>query len=428
MKSCTFCCAIIVACGLLRAADDSTSELPLGIVADKPETGRFVEVDRRFMVPYATTLPGSDVAIEMVPVPGGVFTFGSSPGDADRGEFELDAVEVRLPPFWIAKYETTWAEYWQYMKLIDDFAKFESIATSLKSDKPKLAHAAKQIVANLPAIAATLDEQVTLVDGITAPTPLYDPSTTYEHGEDPQLPAATMTPYAAKQYTEWLSKVTGQQYRLPTEAEWEYVARAGSTTSYPTGDQVETLDDYAWYDENSDFATQKVGQKKPNAWGIHDMIGNVAEWVIDEYDDEPAQATGQVLTWEQAIRWPSSEEGRIARGGFYDSVAEDVRSTSRLYSEDGDWKIEDPNQPKSPWWYTEYPSTGVGFRVVRSLDPLPGHVIAKFWEFNSPEMEEDVTKRVDGGRGKLGPANPTLPKAQGELEDELVTNLLEGKN
>ncbi len=403
------------------------SNLPPGLVATKPASGPCIEVDHGFMVPYTETIPGTDVTIEMVPVPGGLFTFGSSPDDEQRGENELYAVQVELPPFWVAKHEVTWSAYWQYMKLNDDFAKFESIAGTLASNNASLAAAAKQVVEQQPAIATVLSVEATYVDGVTAPTALYDESTTYECGQDPQQPAATMTPYAAKQFTKWLSGTTGTQYRLPTEAEWEYAARAGSETAYPNGDGPQSLDDYAWYDDNADYVTHLVGEKQPNAWGLHDMLGNVAEWVIDQYTDDLDRTADQPLAWEEAIHWPESNEARVARGGFYDSTAEDLRSTSRFYSEDVDWKASDPNSPLSPWWYTDYPSTGIGFRLVRSLQPLSPELIARFWEFNSEEIEEDVANRIDGRRAKLGAVNPNLPKAQAALEDPAVKALLNGE-
>lgn len=409
------------------ADDNIQSHQPKGVVSKQPQGGRSVKADGGWMVPYVETIPGTFLTVEMVPVPGGVFTFGAA-DDEDRGEYELDAVQVELPPYWIAKHEVTWQLYWAYMELNNDFTKLASIKAGLVSDEPAKVSAAKQVVENSEVIANAVNGEVAIVDGVTAPTPLYDPSTTYECGEDPQQPASTMTPYAAKQFSKWLSGVTGQQYRLPTEAEWEFAARAGSETAYPWGDDAADMKEYAWFEDNADYVTQKVGQLKPNAWGVHDMIGNVAEWVIDEYSDDLQRPEGKSLTWEQAVHWASSNEARICRGGFYDSAAEDCRSTSRFYSEDSDWKASDPNSPLSPWWYTDYPSTGVGIRLVRSYEPLSPELVKRFWEFESEEITEDVESRLAGGRGKLGPANKDLPKIQDHLKIEAVEELLGSGN
>lgn len=421
-------CCLFATLLLTATSQAKDSALPRGVVSEKPTAGPAIEVEGGYMVPYTETLPGSDVKIEMVPVPGGVFTFGSAEDDEDRGEYELAAVKVEVPPFWIAKHELTWDAYWKYMKLNDVFVKLQSIKSRLGSSNADEAAKAKAAVDNSPAIAMAIDEEVTYVDGVTAPTPLYDPGTTYEFGEDPQLPAATMTPYAAKQFTKWLGRTTGLEYRLPTEAEWEYAARAGSTGAYPAGVTADNLGEYAWYEDSSDWTTHEVGQLKPNAWGLHDMLGNVAEWVIDEYNEDLERPEADVLAWEQAVIWATSNQGRVCRGGFYDSAAEDCRVTSRFYSEDELWKAGDPNSPLSPWWYTDYPTTGIGMRVVRSLKPLPPEILQRFWEFESDEIKQDVRSRIAGGegRGKLGPANPNLTKAQQELEGDAVKALLDG--
>lgn len=422
---CVIVGSIVAAC-VVRAKQTS-DEGVLGIVEEKPAGGPFVKVEGGYMVPYAQMIPDSYVAIEMVPVPGGVFTFGSSTDDEDRGENELDAVEVELPPFWIAKHELTWAAYWRFMELNEDLARLESIKTMLASQEEGDAAAAKRTVEKHPAILIAIENEPTEIDGFTAPTALYDPDTTYESGKDPMQPAVTMTPYAAKQFTKWLSLTTGTNYRLPTEAEWEYAARAGSTTAYPWGDDAEQIDDYAWYEDNSDWQTQPVGKKKPNAWGLHDMIGNAAEWVIDEYQEEVEWPADRPLSWQQAIQRPSNYEGRIARGGYFDAAAEDCRVTSRYASEDEYLKSQDPNSPLSPWWYTESEAGGLGMRLVRPLQPLTPEQARLFWEVNSEDMAFDVRKRLAGGRGKLGAASPNLPKAQAALATDEVKKLLDGE-
>lgn len=419
------CTLIALARPVWLFADESgQAQLPKGVVATEPTSGRSVKVEGGWMVPYEETIPGTFLSVKMVPVPGGVYTFGAAPDDENRGDYELDAVQVKLEPFWIAVHEVTWSLYWSYMELNDDFTKLETIKARLASDDPDKAAAARQVLQKSQAIAQAVSAEVTMVDGVTAPTPLYDPSTTYECGEDPQQPASTMTPYAAKQFTKWLSRVSGQQYRLPTEAEWEYAARAGSQTAYPWGNDEQGVEEHAWYEGNADYVTHKVGQLKPNAWGIHDMIGNVAEWVIDEYSDELERPADKTLTWDQAVHWTTSNEARICRGGFYDSAVEDCRSTSRFYSEDADWKASDPNSPLSPWWYTDYPSTGVGIRVVRSYKRLSPELEKRFWEFESEEITEDVESRVAGGRGKLGPANESLPAIRDDLKISDAEKLL----
>lgn len=111
-------------------------------------------------------------------------------------------------------------------------------------------------------------------------------------------------------------------YRLPTEAEWEYVARAGATGDY-TGD----VDELAWYDKNSGDRVHAVGQKKPNAWGLYDLYGNVAEWCEDLYHDSYFGAPTDGSAW---ITGPDQKYGpRVTRGGYYSSSGADLRPTSR---------------------------------------------------------------------------------------------------
>src|SRR5437899_339736 len=119
-------------------------------------------------------------------------------------------------------------------------------------------------------------------DAVTRPAKPYV-EMSFGMGKD-GYPAISMTQHAANKYCQWLSAKTGQFYRLPTEAEWEYACRAGTTTTYFFGSDTNQLKDYAWYEDNSDFKYQKVGKKKPNPWGLYDMYGNVVEYVLDQYD------------------------------------------------------------------------------------------------------------------------------------------------
>jgi formylglycine-generating enzyme required for sulfatase activity len=251
-------------------------------------------------------------------------------------------------------------------------------------------------------------------DVISAPSTLYDPSFTFSKGDQPRQPALSMSQFAAKHYTKWLSKLTTQNYRLPTEAEWEYACRAGTTTAYSFGDDASQLKDYAWFSENTEGKTSNVGLKKPNAFGLYDMHGNVAEWVIDSYAADHYSKLGASATAAQAIRWASSDPKpllfpRTVRGGSYDDPAANCRSAARKASHDDDWREEDPNTPQSPWWFTSSYGLCVGFRLVRPLEVAEPKEIAKFWEADVPQLIFDFNYRIDEeGRGARGIPKPDL--------------------
>ena len=383
-----------------------------GLVADQPAEGRFVKTAAGYMVPYSVTIPGTNVAFEMVPIPGGRFKMGSPESEEGRSASEGPQFEVDVPPFWLGKHEVTWSEYKLFMDLYQPFKEIQSLRTKLTDS------AASRQLADFTALQAHLDSAVNAVDGITVPTPLYDPSITFEHGEDPRQPAATMTQYAAKQYTKWLTRITANDYRLPSEAEWEYASRAGAKTAYFFGDDAEQLGEYAWYFENSDEKTHVVGEKKPNPWGLYDIYGNVGEWTLDAfsengYDHVDANKTQTLAT---AIRWPAELFPRTVRGGHWDDDAEQCRSAARLASDDYEWKSEDPNIPLSPWWLTTYPAGGVGFRVLRPLEPLTNEQQKKFWEAHVDELVQDIQGRLEEGRGVKDNVNHHLPKTLEQLK------------
>jgi formylglycine-generating enzyme required for sulfatase activity len=208
-------------------------------------------------------------------------------------------------------------------------------------------------------------------------------------------------------------KTAGRVYRLPTEAEWEYACRAESETAFHFGGSSKLSDDFAWFG-NSNKQTHPVGQKKPNAWGLYDMHGNAAEWVIDGY----ANYMPQEAVVNAAKDWARTDkpDPRAVRGGSWEFPAAECRSSARLPSDDEAWKYQDPNLPLSPWWYTDDPARGVGFRLLRPLQTLPRMEIEDFWKIDSEDIQYDVDDRLNEGRGVLGLVDKDLPKAILDLQ------------
>jgi len=149
----------------------------------------------------------------------------------------------------------------------------------------------------------------------------------------------------ARAYAAWLKEVTGKSFRLPTEAEWEYAVRAGTTTEYFFGDDEDKLGDYAWYQDNSGGKTHLVGQKKPNSWGLYDMTGNVWEWVEDDWHKNYKGAPPDGRAWAGNPRGAE----RVIRGGSWYYGAHDCRTAFRYnYSAGGR-------------------DASIGFRLARSV-------------------------------------------------------------
>jgi sulfatase modifying factor 1 len=358
-------------------------------------TGHTIASERDGMAVYEETIPGTSVVFKMLPIAGGEFYLGSPADEPDRATDEGPQVLVKVDPFWMGRCEVTWAEYRQFMDLCRVFDRF-----------------------NERNVRQLTDENT--VDAVTAPSKLYDPSFVFDSGEDPNQPAVSMSQFAAKQYTKWLSLLTGDFYRLPTEAEWEYACRAGTTTRYSFGDNPSHLPEYGWFAGNSDeWVTGHVGQKKPNPWGLCDMHGNVAEWTLDEYHANRYAILPQGETAVNNLAWPTRLYPRVLRGGSWRDEANLCRSATRTASDDDEWRSYDPNTPRSPWWLASDEAQGVGFRIVRPLVAPPPAERVRYWDADVDSIQRDADRRIDNeGRGERGLVDPTLPAAILQLNAE----------
>jgi formylglycine-generating enzyme required for sulfatase activity len=241
----------------------------------------------------SVAVPGSKVSFGLVLVPGGTYKVGDPPRD------------VTLKPYWIGVRKVSWAEY------------------SLFYESRKEAK----------------------VDGITRPSQpdVVDPKEPFENGAEqgPTHPAISIGWFGAMGYCEWLSKKTGRRFRLPTETEWEVAARAGAA-----GAALDPLDDFAWHAGNSDAQSRELAKKKPNAWGLFDVLGNAWENCLEPHQPP---ALGPTL-----------------RGGSWKTPAADVRFAKRQNVPD-EWAERDPKRPLRLWWLSD--GNFVGLRVVSPADP-----------------------------------------------------------
>ncbi len=285
---------------------------------------RLPAVERAFVARLREKLIHAPLPANMAPIPEGDFIMGST-----NHKDEAPTHKVHIDAFYMDKYEVTWDDFRKFM-----FAKDEG------------------------------------VDAVSRPTRPYV-EMSFGMGIE-GFPAISMTQHAANKYAEWLSQKTGQFYRLPTEAEWEYACRAGTTTAYSFGDDVKQLVNYAYFAINSGGKYQKVGLKRPNPWGLYDMHGNVMEWTLDQYSTDFYAHSPAANPWNQATKpYPHA-----VRGGSWQDPAEMLTCSARVAS-DPSWKEQDPQLPKSIWYETD--AQGLGFRLVRPMRIPSAEEMYKYW-------------------------------------------------
>jgi formylglycine-generating enzyme required for sulfatase activity len=300
---------------------------------------------------YTETIKGVDreskaemtARFDMVPIPGGVYLMGSPDSEPGRTAGEGPQHPVRIRPFFMAKTEVTWDEF-------DVWWKEQGATVADENDAKRKKDP----------------------EALTGPTPTYVDAD-YGHGHSGH-PVICMSHHCAMEYCRWLAKKTGKPYRLPTEAEWEWACRAGTTTPYFYGTDPKQLGDYGWYVKNAPFnegedpQTHKVATRKPNPWGLHDMYGNVWEWCVDHYEKDYSKYPKDKIS-----DWPVTLPGgkyfpHVVRGGSWSDEADRCRSATRRGS-DKSWIKDDPQRPQSIWWLTRMDM--IGFRVVCPVEEQP---------------------------------------------------------
>lgn len=304
---------------------------------------------------YTETVPAAGASLRMIAIPGGTFLMGSPAEEPHRKPDEGPQHKVSISPFWISETEIPWELYTAFME----------------NGRPRAKDG--QLLEEQP------DDE--LWDSVTQPTAPYATMNLgmghgYEHG----LPAISMSHHAASKFCEWLSAQTGHYYRLPTEAEWEYACRAGSAGAYSYGNGEASLDQYAWYWNNSNDRYQKTGSKKPNKWGLRDMHGNVAEWVLDSYVPDAYGKRSGLPAKDPLVIIPGAPH--IVRGGSWEDDPDSLRSAARRASTPA-WNRQDPQNPKSIWYLTD--GGMIGFRVVRPMNIPDIMTMHRLWNFSKGE-------------------------------------------
>jgi len=284
---------------------------------------------------YEQKIPGTNVSFKMIAIPAGSFLMGSPENEKGHQPDEGPPTKVNLSAFWMEEHEVTYDEYVLFLD---------------ESRDPG-----------------------PLPDGVTRPSPPYI-DFTLGMGKTGGFPANSMTQYGALMYCKWLYNKTGIFYRLSSEAEWEYAARAGSEKKYSFGDDETELNKYGWYAANSDNKYHQVKQLKPNNWALYDMAGNVVEWTLDQYTEDyfnkiKTNASDPII--QPVTKYPIT-----LKGGCFSDPAINLRSAARLAS-NKKWNARDPQIPKSKWWIADAPF--VGFRIVRPLKQPSREEVAQFF-------------------------------------------------
>jgi formylglycine-generating enzyme required for sulfatase activity len=281
------------------------------------------------------TIPGTRVVLRLVWVPGGTYRIGTGEEEAGRETDEGPITPVALSGYWIGQTEVT-DDAFNIFRFPDRDSDTTAVAGAIYD-----------------------------VDAVSRPSPPYEDPAFGMGGEG--KPAVGMTQWGALHFAKWLTDKTGVFFRLPTEAEWEVACRAGQDPETMRPLSGAMLDRAAWFEQNSGMKLQDVGSKRANAWQIHDMLGNAAEWMLDEYMADYHALVSEMGgdPWIQ----PTRLHPRTVRGGSFDEGAAEMRCGARLESTT-DWKRRDPQIPKSFWWNTDSPF--LGFRLVAPAErPSP---------------------------------------------------------
>jgi len=297
---------------------------------------------------YREMIPGTTVSFDMIAIPGGTYNMGSPDNEPLRNTDEGPVRRVTVSGYWIARTEVTWDEYMAFFRATGSQGRTEGqVVTTRKADA---------------------------ISGATPPWGAPDQG--WGKGS---RPAITMSWHAANVYCQWLSKVTGKKYRLPTEAEWEYACRGGTQTPYffegdPRkftsegllkklfGSDTVNIASRVVYSGNSPSKTEEPSFVKENSFGLKNMPGNVAEFCSDFYSADYYKTDSIRVN----PRGPENGQEHVIRGGSFKSDAKDVRSAARDFTKTKAWLVTDPQMPKSVWWYSD--CIDVGFRVVCEPD------------------------------------------------------------